>query len=54
MKILVTGSVDVKDVVEQFDYKPSSSIETGISNFISWYQENNKIGSTEYKVKSGI
>ena len=38
---------DVKDLVEQFDYKPSTTIEEGITNFISWYQEYNKIGSAE-------
>lgn len=28
---------DVEDLVNQFHYKPQTSIETGISNFISWY-----------------
>jgi UDP-glucuronate 4-epimerase len=36
---------DVKDLVEQFDYKPSTTIEEGITNFISWYREYHKIGS---------
>jgi UDP-glucuronate 4-epimerase len=30
---------DVKDLVKQFNYKPSTTIEEGISNFISWYIE---------------
>ena len=36
---------DVKDLVDQFDYKPSTTIENGITNFISWYREYHKIGS---------
>jgi len=30
---------DVKDLVEQFKYKPSTNIEEGITNFISWYRD---------------
>jgi UDP-glucuronate 4-epimerase len=30
---------DVKDLVKQFNYKPSTTIEEGITNFISWYRE---------------
>jgi UDP-glucuronate 4-epimerase len=30
---------DVKDLVKQFDYKPSTTIEDGIILFIKWYQE---------------
>ena len=30
---------DVKDLVEQIDYKPSTTIEEGITNFINWYYE---------------
>jgi UDP-glucuronate 4-epimerase len=33
---------DIKDLVEQFDYKPSTTIEEGITNFISWYREYHK------------
>ena len=29
----------VKDLVDQFDYKPSTTIEEGITNFISWYRK---------------
>ena len=28
---------DVTDLVTQFSYKPSTTIEEGITNFISWY-----------------
>jgi len=38
---------DVKDLIEQFDYKPSTTIEKGITNFISWYREYHKIVSGE-------
>ena len=34
---------DVKDLVEQFNYKPSTTIEVGITNFISWYLEYHKM-----------
>ena len=30
---------DVKDLVKQFNYKPSTTIEEGITNFISWYHD---------------
>ena len=30
---------DVKDLVKQFNYKPSTTIEEGIKNFISWYRK---------------
>jgi UDP-glucuronate 4-epimerase len=36
---------DVRDLVEQFDYKPSTTIEKGITNFTSWYKEYHKSGS---------
>ena len=29
---------DIDDLVEQFGYKPSTSIKQGISNFIDWYK----------------
>ena len=38
---------DVKDLVEQFDYKPSTTIEEGITNFINWYKEYHESGSGE-------
>jgi UDP-glucuronate 4-epimerase len=28
---------DVEDLIEELDYKPSTSVKTGISNFIEWY-----------------
>jgi len=30
---------DVKSLIDEFDYKPSTSIEDGIHNFVSWYLE---------------
>ena len=30
---------DVKDLVKQFNYKPSTTIENGITNFINWYRD---------------
>jgi UDP-glucuronate 4-epimerase len=33
---------DVQDLVKQFNYKPSTSIEEGITKFISWYLEYQK------------
>ena len=38
---------DIKDLVEQFDYKPSTTIEEGITNFINWYKEYHESGSGE-------
>ena len=30
---------DVNDLVDQFNYKPSTTVEEGISRFINWYRE---------------
>ncbi len=30
---------DVADLVEQFDYKPETRVEEGVSRFIDWYRE---------------
>lgn len=30
---------DVKELVEQFDYKPSTTVEQGIRQFVAWYKE---------------
>jgi len=30
---------DVDDLVEEFDYKPSTSISEGVANFAKWYRE---------------
>ena len=38
---------DIKDLVEQFDYQPSTTIEAGITNFINWYKEYYESGSGE-------
>ncbi|MGB5732851.1 MAG: NAD-dependent epimerase [Thiohalocapsa sp.] len=29
---------DVTDLVEQFDYKPDTSVETGVARFVDWYK----------------
>ena len=38
---------EVSNLVEQFDYKPSTTIEEGITNFINWYKEYHESGSGE-------
>ena len=30
---------DVDDLVEQFGYKPATTVEQGVTNFVSWYRE---------------
>ena len=35
---------DVDDLVKEFDYKPSMSIEEGVKNFVDWYLEYKKNG----------
>ena len=30
---------DVNDLVDKFNYKPSTTVEEGISKFINWYCE---------------
>jgi len=30
---------DVKDLIEQFQYKPSTIMEEGIAEFVRWYRE---------------
>lgn len=34
---------EISDLVEQFDYKPATTVEIGISRFVSWYQEYFKV-----------
>ena len=34
---------DMDDLVEQFGYKPSMSVEQGVENFARWYKEYNNI-----------
>jgi len=34
---------DVDDLVEQFDYKPSTSVEDGINHFVDWYKDYFKV-----------
>jgi len=38
---------DVKNLVKQFNYKPSTTIEEGIINFVSWYREYHKTMKSE-------
>ena len=45
---LQTGDVpetfaDVDDLVEQFHYKPATTVEDGISSFVSWYRDYFKV-----------
>jgi nucleoside-diphosphate-sugar epimerase len=30
---------NVDDLVEQFDYKPSTSVDEGVAHFIDWYRQ---------------
>ena len=34
---------DVNDLVEQFHYKPSTTVEMGIGWFVSWYSDYYKL-----------
>ena len=34
---------DVTDLVEQFDYKPATPLEWGVSNFVDWYRNYFKV-----------
>lgn len=34
---IVATSADVSDLGRDYDYRPSTSIETGIKNFVEWY-----------------
>ena len=34
---------DVKDLVEQFHYRPSTTVEVGIARFVAWYRDYFKI-----------
>jgi UDP-glucuronate 4-epimerase len=36
---------DVSDLVEQFGYKPSTTVEQGVSNFVAWYHDYFKTAS---------
>jgi UDP-glucuronate 4-epimerase len=35
---------DVNDLVQDLDYRPSTPIQQGIANFVSWYKEFYKVG----------
>ncbi len=34
---------DVADLVEQFDYRPTTHVELGVANFVAWYRDYYKI-----------
>ena len=34
---------DVDDLVEEFDYKPSMTVQQGVENFVAWYKEYNNV-----------
>ena len=34
---------DVADLVEQFDYKPATPVETGVARFVAWYRDYFKV-----------
>lgn len=36
---------DVTDLLEQFDYKPTTSVEQGVAQFIAWYRDYFKVES---------
>ena len=45
---------DVNDLVEEFEYKPSTSIEYGIKEFVDWYIKYFEINQNEYRKKIKI
>ena len=34
---------DVKDLIEQFNYKPETNVEVGIAQFVDWYRNYFKV-----------
>ena len=34
---------NIDDLIENFDYKPNTSLEVGISNFVNWYKDYHKL-----------
>ena len=34
---------NVKDLIEQFDYKPTTTIQDGIQRFVDWYRSYYKV-----------
>jgi len=34
---------EVDDLVEEFGYKPSMSVEQGVENFVTWYRKYNDV-----------
>ena len=37
--IICTSTDPSDDLIEEFGYKPSTSVEQGVENFVRWYQE---------------
>ena len=49
MKPLQPGDVpdtyaDVDDLFKNFDYKPETTVEEGVANFVEWYLKYLKLG----------
>lgn len=38
-----TTYADISELIEAVDYKPSTSIKTGIMNFVNWYRKYYKV-----------
>jgi UDP-glucuronate 4-epimerase len=36
---------DITDLIEHFAYKPSTTIEQGIGNFVAWYRDYFRVAS---------
>ena len=37
------AKVGIDDLIEQFDYKPATAVESGISCFVAWYRDYFKV-----------
>ena len=35
---VVSTYADTNDLIKDFDYKPDTSLETGIERFVKWYR----------------
>jgi UDP-glucuronate 4-epimerase len=35
---------DVSELIEQFDYFPATTVQEGVSKFVTWYKDYNKFG----------
>ena len=34
---------DMKDLVDNFDYKPTTSVQQGVENFVKWFKDYNNL-----------